>query len=103
MECVRRTARTSLVLEIPPFIGSILTCLAAPPLAMNTGQRWASPGDVTVAQHPAIVSQPPVPPEEAAAAGMQLPSRTEIAEVEAAEKFIAPVEAVPAKRRCTDV
>lgn len=68
MERVRRTARTSLVLEIPPFIGSILTCLAAAPLAMNTGQRRASLGDVTVARHPRI------PPSLAVTAASTAPS-----------------------------
>jgi predicted SprT family Zn-dependent metalloprotease len=53
-------------------------------------------------RHPVVMTQPPVPPETAAAAGMQLPSPTEIAEVEAAEKFVAPIVTPPAKRRRTD-
>lgn len=53
-------------------------------------------------RHPATLVQPPVEPDAAAAAGMQLPTPDEIAEVEAAEKFVAPIEETPAKRRRTD-
>jgi predicted SprT family Zn-dependent metalloprotease len=53
-------------------------------------------------RHPAAPRTMPVPPDEAAAAGMQLPTPAEIAEVESAEKHITPPSIVEPKRRRTD-
>jgi predicted SprT family Zn-dependent metalloprotease len=54
-------------------------------------------------RHPAIIDQSPVPPETAAAAGMQLPGPEEVAEVEAAGKFVASVATEgEGKKRRTD-
>jgi len=54
-------------------------------------------------RHPSIIQQPSVTPEEAAAAGMQLPTPQEIAEVEAAERHIEkPAAELAAKPRRTD-